>query len=90
MAAASGVQEETLRTLPGDAVRQIQWRYADRFDLQMLVQAAREVARGPVARLVAGGARQTHEWTREKESLLAEFDSSGITGQNHIIDGGWV
>ena len=28
-------------TLPGDSVRQVQWRFADRFDLQMLVQAAR-------------------------------------------------
>ena len=49
-----------LRTLPGDDVRQILWRYADRFDLQMLVQAVRTVARGPVARLVADGARHSH------------------------------
>ena len=40
---------ETLRTLPGDDVRQIMWRYADRFDLQMAVQSARSVARGVVA-----------------------------------------
>jgi alkylation response protein AidB-like acyl-CoA dehydrogenase len=75
----SRVQEDVLRTLPGDAVRQMQWRFADRYDLQMLVQAVREVARGPVARLVAGGARQTHEWTPAKNALLEEFDSSGIT-----------
>jgi len=75
----SAVQEETLRTLPGDAVRQLQWRFADRFDLQMLVQAAREVARGPVARLVAAGARQTHEWTPAKNAMLEDFDNSGIT-----------
>lgn len=75
----SAVQEETLRTLPGDTVRQLQWRFADRFDLQMLVLAAREVARGPVARLVAAGARQTHEWTPAKNTLLDDFDSSGIT-----------
>ena len=57
-------------TLPGDAVRQIQWRFADRFDLQMLVQSARGVARGTVARLVAAGERNTHEWTPGKEAML--------------------
>lgn len=88
MAAPSAIQEETLRTLPGDAVRQIQWRFAERFDLQMLVQAAREVARGPVARLVAGGARQTHEWTPDKASLLAEFDHSGITAAFLDVESG--
>ncbi|MCL6544808.1 MAG: acyl-CoA/acyl-ACP dehydrogenase [Bryobacteraceae bacterium] len=70
---------ETLRTLPGDDVRQIMWRFADRFDLQMVVQSTRAVARGPVARLVAGGARNTHEWTQEKASLLKAFDEAGIT-----------
>ncbi len=55
--------QDVLRTLPGDDVRQIMWRFADRYDLQMLVQSARAVARGPVARLVAEGARNTHEWT---------------------------
>ena len=34
----------------------------------------------PVARLVASGARNTHEWTPEKDSLLQAFDESGITG----------
>ncbi len=75
----SNVQSETLRTLPDDSVRQILWRFSDRYDLQMLVQSAREVARGPVARLVAGGARATHEWTEEKSVLLEAFDQSGIT-----------
>jgi alkylation response protein AidB-like acyl-CoA dehydrogenase len=70
---------EQLRALPGDDVRQILWRYADRFDLQMLVQSVRAVARGPVARLVAQGARNTHEWTPEKAALLQAFDESGIT-----------
>jgi alkylation response protein AidB-like acyl-CoA dehydrogenase len=55
------------------------WRFADRYDLAMLVQSARTVARGPVARLVAAGARNTHEWTPEKASLLKVFDESGIT-----------
>jgi alkylation response protein AidB-like acyl-CoA dehydrogenase len=46
----------------------------------MLVQSVRAVARGPVARLVAQGARNTHEWTPEKNALLQAFDESGITG----------
>ena len=70
---------DTLRALPGDDVRQILWQFADRYDLQMLVQSARAVARGPVARLVAAGARNTHEWTAEKAGLLEAFDESGIT-----------
>ena len=52
-----------LQTLPGDDVRQVMWRFADRYDLAMLVQSARAAARGPVARLVAEGARNSHEWT---------------------------
>jgi alkylation response protein AidB-like acyl-CoA dehydrogenase len=79
MADTTAVHEETLCTLPGDAVRQIMWRYADRFDLQMLVQAARGVARGPVARAVAAGARNSHDWTHEKSALLKAFDESGVT-----------
>jgi alkylation response protein AidB-like acyl-CoA dehydrogenase len=70
---------ESLRALPGDDVRQVLWRFADRYDLQMLVQSVRAVARGPVARLVASGARNTHEWTPEKQSLLQAFDEAGIT-----------
>jgi alkylation response protein AidB-like acyl-CoA dehydrogenase len=66
-------------TLPGDAVRQIQWRFADRFDLQMLVQSARGVARGTVARLVAAGERNTHEWTPGKNGMMEAFDRAGIT-----------
>src|SRR5579872_1914634 len=70
---------EILRTLPGDDVRQIMWRFADRMDLQMAMHSARSVARGPVARLVADGARNTHEWTPLKATLLREFDAAGIT-----------
>jgi alkylation response protein AidB-like acyl-CoA dehydrogenase len=66
-------------TLPGDAVRQIQWRFADRFDLQMLVQSARGVARGTVARLVAAGERNTHEWTPGKNGMMEAFDRAGVT-----------
>ncbi|HMD71847.1 MAG TPA: acyl-CoA dehydrogenase family protein [Bryobacteraceae bacterium] len=78
--AATETKTESLRALPGDDVRQILWRFEDRFDLQMLVQSVRAVARGPVARLVAQGARNTHEWTPEKQALLQAFDESGITG----------
>jgi alkylation response protein AidB-like acyl-CoA dehydrogenase len=76
---ATSQPRESLKTLPGDDVRQIMWRYQDRFDLQMLVQSSRAVARGPVARLVAQGARNTHEWTPEKAALLPAFDAAGIT-----------
>ena len=69
----------SLQTLPGDDVRQMMWRFADRYELQMLVQAARNVARGPVARLVANGGRNSHEWTPDKAALLPHFDESGIT-----------
>jgi len=68
-----------LQTLPGDDLRQIMWRFADRYELHMLVQASRTVARGPVARVVAGGGRNSHEWTPEKAGLLQHFDESGIT-----------
>ena len=66
-------------TLPGDAVRQILWRYSDRFDLQMLVQSTRGVSRGTVARLVAAGERNTHEWTPGKNDMLKAFDHAGVT-----------
>src|SRR4051812_50008027 len=76
---ATQTKSEYLRALPGDDVRSILWRFADSFDLQMLVQSVRAVARGPVARLVAQGARNTHEWTAGKQALLPAFDESGIT-----------
>ena len=79
MSTAPSLKLETLRTLPTDAARQIQWRFADRYDLQMLVQSARSVARGPVAKLVAQGGRNSHEWTPGKAELLEAFDRSGIT-----------
>jgi alkylation response protein AidB-like acyl-CoA dehydrogenase len=81
MATASSIEPpETLRTLPSDAARQVQWGFADRYELQMLVQSTRAVARGPVARLVASGGRNSHEWTPEKAVLLEAFDGAGITG----------
>ncbi len=72
-------ETKTMLTLPGDAVRQILWRFADRFDLQMLVASARGVARGTVARMVAAGERNTHEWTAAKDEMLDAFDRAGIT-----------
>ena len=79
MGTATLNEARTMLTLPGDAVRQIQWRFADRFDLQMLVQSARGVARGTVARLVAAGERNNHEWTPAKNEMLEAFDRAGIT-----------
>jgi alkylation response protein AidB-like acyl-CoA dehydrogenase len=70
---------ESLRTLPGDDVRQLMWRFTDRYDLQMLVQSSRSVARGPVARLVAAGERHSHDWTERKSELLQAYDAAGIT-----------
>ena len=72
-------ETDSLRTLPGDDIRQVMWRFTDKFTHQMLVQSSRGVARGLVARLVAGGVRETHEWTPEKASLLQAFDEAGIT-----------
>lgn len=69
----------TLKTLPGDDVRQIMWRYSDRYDIQMVVQSSRGVARGLVARLVAEGQRNTHDWTPQKAELFPAFDTAGIT-----------
>ncbi len=80
-----------LTTLPGDDIRQIMWRYSDRFDYQMVVQSARSVARGPVARLVANGARNSHDWTPEKNELLKAYDESGITSMAiDPEDGGYI
>ena len=45
----------------------------------MLVQSTRGVARGTVARLVAAGERNTHEWTPAKEAMMEDFDRAGIT-----------
>lgn len=79
MATVPVVEHRPMLTLPGDAIRQILWRFADRFDLQMLVASARGVARGTVARLVAAGERNTHEWTPAKNAMLQAFDQAGIT-----------
>lgn len=89
--AAQPTPRETLRTLPGDDVRQIMWRYADRYDLQMVVQSTRGVARGIVARLVAEGERNSHDWTAKKAELLTALDEAGITAAAMNPDeGGYI
>jgi alkylation response protein AidB-like acyl-CoA dehydrogenase len=91
MATVAVSEAKTMLTLPGDAVRQIQWRFADRFDLQMMVQSARGVARGTVARMVAAGERNTHEWTPAKNGMMQAFDRAGITAVfMEPEDGGFI
>ena len=79
MATSVTTSISTMLTLPGDPVRQMQWRFADRYDLQMLVQSARSVARGTVAHMVASGERNSHEWTPAKNAMMEAFDRAGIT-----------
>jgi alkylation response protein AidB-like acyl-CoA dehydrogenase len=79
MSTAAVIEPRTMLTLPGDAIRQILWRFADRYDLQMLVQSARGVARGTVAHLVAAGERNNHEWTPAKNEMIEAFDRAGLT-----------
>ncbi len=81
---------QTMKMLPGDEIRQIMWRYADRYDIQMAVMGARSVARGLVARLVANGERNTHEWTEGKNALYQAFDESGITAAGLDIECGGI
>ena len=76
----TALNRRSIQTLPSDDIRQIMWRFADRYDIQMLVQSTRAIARGPVARVVAEGGRSTHEWTRDKAALFQHFDEAGITG----------
>lgn len=72
-------QNASMLTLPTDQVRAILWRFDQRFDLQMLVQSARGVARGTVARLVAAGERNTHDWTPLKDEMMEAFDRAGLS-----------
>ncbi len=90
---SSADKRRTMSMLPGDEVRQIMWRYAERYDIQMAVMGARSVARTLIARLVADGERNTHEWTAAKNEMYRAFDESGITAAGldpscgGIIDG---
>ncbi|MBP5320241.1 MAG: acyl-CoA/acyl-ACP dehydrogenase [Kiritimatiellae bacterium] len=82
--------QQTMKMLPGDEIRQIMWRYTDRFDIQMAVMGARSVARGLVAQLVANGQRNTHEWTEEKNALYKAFDESGVTAAGLNMEYGGI
>ncbi len=77
--APTKISTESLRTLPTDEIRQIMWRLADRYDHQMLVQSARAVARGPVARLVAGGARSPTTGRPKRPRCCRRSTRPGIT-----------
>lgn len=68
-----------LPALPTDALRQVMWRLGDGDKLPQLVEAARGVARGLVAQLVADGQRDTYEWTPAKQRLLEALDSAGVS-----------
>ena len=68
-----------LLALPSDEIRSLMWRFAERYDLQMVTQAARSVARSTVATLVAAGERNTHTWTKGKQSLLDAFDQAQLS-----------
>ncbi|MDD4025301.1 MAG: acyl-CoA/acyl-ACP dehydrogenase [Kiritimatiellae bacterium] len=81
---------QTMKMLPGDEIRQIMWRYTDRYDIQMAVMGSRSVARGLVARLVADGERNTHEWTAGKNELYQAFDESGITAAGLDMEYGGI
>lgn len=81
---------QTMKMLPGDEIRQIMWRYAERYDIQMAVMGARSVARGLVARLVANGERNTHEWNENKNRLYQAFDESGITAAGLDMEYGGI
>jgi hypothetical protein len=87
MSTAISPKLESLRALPTDAIRQTQWGFADRYDLQMLVQSARGVARGPVARLVAQGGRNSHEWTTAKPRHLKGLSTCCYGEEPHVA--GW-
>ncbi len=69
-----------LPALPDDAIRRAMWRFEHRPELHELVESARQVARGPVAQLVANGQRFTAAWTDEKSRLLDHFDEAGVSG----------
>ncbi len=63
----------TLTALPSDEIRGVMWRFADRDELQRLVQATRRVARGPVARLVVEGAGIRRSGVRAKPSCCRSW-----------------
>ncbi len=71
---------ETLRALPGDDIPLTHGCRPARYFVLPRAPPPGAGPPGPVARLVAEGARNTHAWTPAKASLLRHFDESGITG----------
>ena len=68
-------ERPTMKMLPGDEVRQIMWRFAERYDIQMAVAGARSVARGDVAKLVRS-TRSTHPPSPQARSSRSSAASS--------------
>lgn len=79
MSASTPARPASTLELPGDAVRAVLWRFANRPDLTRLVREARAVARGPVAHLVDQGGRHAQEWTGKKAELLEAYDRAGLS-----------
>ena len=52
------------------------WRYAERYDIPDGCYGCPFCARGLIARLVADGERNTHEWTDAKNEMYKAFDES--------------
>lgn len=79
--AASPVHQDLplLPTMPSDELRAVMWRLDGRAEVWERVRAARGIARGLVARLVAGGQRDTYHWTPEKQGLLDALDQAGVS-----------
>ena len=90
MAEAETAARPTMKLLPGDEVRQIMWRFEDRYDIQMAVAGARQVARSTVAKLVADGQRATHDWTPGKNAMFEAFDAAGVTAAALDADCGGI
>ena len=76
---ATTTNTETLRTLPGDDVRQIMWRIADRYDLQMLTQSVRQVARAH--HVIDGQAREVLQRAVERGVFGVDVTDEAIQSQ---------
>ncbi|MCP4654250.1 MAG: hypothetical protein GY856_02405 [bacterium] len=63
-------------TLPGDDLRRIMWRFAERRDLQKLIETVRSIAREPVA-------DPARAWTVKKAQLVTAFDEA-VTGPRNL------
>lgn len=68
-----------LKVLPNNEIRQIMWRYSDNFELQMLVESTRSVARNSISKLALSDLSKKHGWNSEKTNILTYLDEAGIT-----------